>query len=846
MPEEELEQRIIPQPIEEEMERSYIDYSMSVIVGRALPDVRDGLKPVHRRILHSMDQLGVRPGGPHRKSARIVGECLGRYHPHGDQAVYDALARMTQDFSLRYPLVDGQGNWGSVDGDPPAAMRYTECRLDRIAEEMLQDLDRDTVDFVDNFDGTAQEPEVLPAKLPNLLVNGSSGIAVGMATNIPPHNLGEIVDGLVALIENPEIELEELVNPESGPIRGPDFPTGGTIYGVAGVWEAYHTGRGLVQVRAKTEVEDMGKGKSRIVVTEIPYMVNKTSLLETIADLVKDRKIDGITDLRDESDRSGMRIVIELRRDAMEDVVLNQLYKHSQLQTTFGIINIALVDGEPRVLTLKKTMQHYLSFREEVVRRRTEFELRKAEQRAHILQGLITALDHLDDVINLIRRSESAEAAREGLMSQFLLSEGQAKAILSMQLQRLTALESEKIREEEEGQLRKIEELKAILESEERVLGIIKEELQELKDKFGDPRRTEIVTHAEDLMIEDLIPNERVLVAVTQTGYIKRMTLDTYRTQHRGGVGLIGMETKEGDYVTDLFSTRNHDHVLFFTNQGRVYWLKTYRIPMAGRHARGKPIINLLPRLEDGEEVAAILPLEDFEEDKYLVFATKNGRIKRTSLAAYFPHKKTVGKWAIKLLPGDELVEVRRVQPEKDIILASRMGQAARFPAEEVRSTGRYTTGVIGARLARDDRVVSMAIAGDDDILLTVTEKGYGKRSRVSEYRRTHRGAKGVRNIRLADKNGPVVAVRTVVDDDELILTSEAGMVIRIPVYEDDEHQIRIMGRATMGVRIMKLRRKDDKVVAVAKLVREKELEESAEAFGEEDLGYKLVLEEEE
>ncbi len=823
---EEKETRIFPRPIEAEMETSYIDYAMSVIVGRALPDVRDGLKPVHRRILYGMRDLGLDKTKAHKKSARVVGEVLGKYHPHGDMAVYDALTRMAQDFSMRYMLIDGQGNMGSVDGDPPAAMRYTECRLDRIASELLADIDKNTVDFVDNFDSSLQEPTVLPAKFPNLLANGSSGIAVGMATNIPPHNIGELVDATIEIIDNPDIDVTELMNI----LKGPDFPTGGIIYGRRGVVEAYHSGRGRIRVRAKVEIEERAKDTRRIIVTEIPYMVNKSKMIEKIAHLVRDKKIDGITDLRDESDKDGMRIVIDLRRGILEEVILNQLYKHTAMESTFGMINLALVNGEPKLLDVKTAITEFLSFREEVIRRRTEFELQKAKQRLHITEGLITAVDHLDDVIRLIRHSQTAEEARNGLIKTYLLSEEQARAILDMRLQKLTGMELQALRDEEEELEKKIEELEDILASTERVYEMIKEDLIAIKEQYGDERRTEIVEHADDFDIEDLIPVEDVVVTITNTGYIKRLPCDTYRQQRRGGVGLIGMETKEEDYVVDLFVTSSHNYILFFTNKGRVHWLKAWQLPAGGRHAKGKPIVNMIPHLEKGEAISEMIPIDEFDEDRFLLFATKKGLIKKTKLSAY-SRPRVTGIWAIKLRPGDELVDVRLSDGTKEVMIGTRQGMAVRFSETDVRCVSRYSMGVIGARLKKkDDRVIGMAVVDPESVMLTVTQKGYGKRSRVDAYRKTKRGAQGVINLRIVEKNGPVVAIRRVKDDDELIITSVKGMVIRIPVKG-----IRVMGRATQGVKVMRMK-KDDKVKALARMVGEKEeIEIIEEAENEEE-----------
>lgn len=808
---EESAGKIVHRPIEVEMQRSYIDYAMSVIVGRALPDVRDGLKPVHRKILYAMYDMGLTHSKAHKKSARVVGETLGKYHPHGDMAAYEALVRMAQDFSLRYPLVDGQGNFGSVDGDSAAAMRYTEVRLAAIAELMLSDIDKDTVNFVDNFDASLQEPEVLPTRLPNLLVNGASGIAVGMATNIPPHNLCESVDALVHLLDNSEADTYELMEF----MKGPDFPTGGIIYGINGIIEAYSTGKGRLKVRARAEIEDL-ESKNRIIVYEIPYQVNKANLIESIAELVKDKRIEGITDLRDESDREGMRIVIELRKDVMADVVLNQLFAHTQMEVTFGVINIALVDNEPRVLTLRETLQHFLDFREEVIIRRTRYELEQARKREHILQGLMIAVDNLDETLQIIRSSENAEEARYRLMERFELSEEQAKAILDMRLQKLTGLEIESLRHEFEELIKQIADLEDILASPERVKTIIKEELLEIREKHGDPRRTEIIEDALELDIEDLIPVEDMVVTITQDGYIKRVPVDTYKGQRRGGVGLIGMATKEEDFVTDLFVTSTHDYIMFFTNLGRVYWLKGYRLPIGSRHAKGKPIINLLPKLEDGETVKETIPVKEFDDSRFLVFSTKNGIIKKTPLSAY-SHVRSTGIIALSLDEKDELVETKLTDGSKEIVLATKHGQAVRFVELDVRPMGRPARGVIGIRLSEGDEVVSMAVVEPESKLLTLTENGYGKLSRVEDYRKTKRGGKGVITIKTTDRNGYVVAVKEVAEGDELIVTSHQGMILRVPV--DD---IRVIGRATMGVTIMRLK-EGDTVCAVARLVKEDE-----------------------
>src|SRR2546427_3276916 len=805
--------RIRPQTIEQEMQRSYIDYAMSVIVGRALPDARDGLKPVQRRILYTMREEGMTSGAQFKKSARVVGGCLARYHPHGDMAIYDALARMVQDFSLRYPLVQGQGNWGSTE-DEPAAMRYTECRLSKVAEELLQDIDKDTVEWADNFDGTQKEPLVLPAKCPNLLVNGSSGIAVGMATNMQPLNLGEIVDGLIVLIDNPNATLSDLYNPETGPIRGPDFPTGGVLHGVAGVTEAYSTGRGLISLRAKAGFEEAKGDKVRIVITEIPYFVNKSTLVESIALLVKQKRIDGVTDLRDESDQEGMRIVLELKRDAMEDVVLNQLYHHTQMDSTFGIINLALVDGQPRVLGLKDLLQSYVDYRVAVVRARTQFDLTKARQREHIVEGLLTAIDHLDDVIRIIRRARDPEDAAGQLRTRYLLSEDQAKAILDMSLRKLTGLETQALRTEQDQLKKTILDLEAILASKERVLEIIKTELRELKEKYGDERRTAIEVHASEMEVEDLIPEEDNVVTITNTGYVKRLPVSVYRTQRRGGKGVTGMETKEEDFVVDLFTASSHDYILFFSSKGQCYWLKTYRIPVGSRYAKGKPIVNLLPRLEAGERIPAVIAGREVNPQRTIVFSTKLGKIKQNRLDA-FKRPNVPGIRAIALHEGDELVEAPIADGDMEGILASAGGSANRFSLREVRAMGRTAAGVRGMRLRKDDRVVSMALVRSDETeLLTVLESGYGKRTKVGEYRKTRRGSQGVKTTNMKTAQSPVVAVLEVEPIDELLVTTVGGIVIRCPV-----EGIRETGRAARGVRIQRLS-EGDKVTAVVRLVR--------------------------
>jgi len=808
------DEHIIIRYLEDEMRSSYIDYSMSVIVQRALPDVRDGLKPVHRRILYSMHESGITSGKPHKKSARVVGDVLGKYHPHGDTAVYDALVRMTQDFSLRYPLIDGQGNFGSIDGDNPAAMRYTETRLAKIANEMIMDIDKETVEFTPNYDASLDEPTILPAKLPNLLINGSSGIAVGMATNIPPHNIGEVIGSLINLIDNPDLNTLDLMNF----IKGPDFPTGGIIYGTQGIIHAYHTGRGLIKVRARTTIETMKGDKKRIIINELPYQVNKAHLIENIAKLVKEKRIEGITDLRDESDREGMRIVVELRRDVLEDVILNQLYKHTAMGTTFGIINLALVNNQPRILSLKETLEHYINHRREVVRKRTQFERDKAEARLHLVKGLLIALENIDSVINTIRKAKTVDDASDALMAKFELSIEQTKAILDMRLQKLTSLEGEKLNQEHDELVKSIENFKDILASDTRINEIIKEELNEIKEKYSDKRRTEIESDVVEIELEDLIPVEDVVITITNTGYIKRLSIDTYKQQRRGGKGMIGIRTKEEDYVVDIFITSSHNYLLFFTNYGKVYWLKAYKIPVGDRYAKGKAIINLLPRLDEGESIRAMIPVQEFNEKFHVVFVTCNGTIKKTPLVAY-SHPRENGIWAIKLAENDELVDAKLTDGTKEIVIATADGKANRFNEKEVRDMGRYTTGVRGIKLRSGDEVRDLAVVEPKSILLSITENGYGKRSRVGDYRCTHRGSQGVINIKTDERNGRVITVLDVDENNELIVTSQNGLVIRMPVKG-----ISIIGRATKGVRIMNLN-EGDKVVAVARLLREEEEE---------------------
>lgn len=800
--------------ISQEMRTSFLDYSMSVIVSRALPDVRDGMKPVHRRIIYAMNDLGMTPDKAYKKSARIVGEVIGKYHPHGDSAVYDTMVRMAQDFSYRHMLVDGHGNFGSVDGDQAAAMRYTEARLSRISMELVRDLNKDTVDFRDNYDGSEREPAVFPARFPNLLVNGTSGIAVGMATNIPPHNLGETIDAVLALSKDEEITIEELMEY----LPGPDFPTAGIIIGRSGIRKAYETGRGSITMRAKVDIEEHANGKSTIIVTELPYQVNKARLVEKIAELVRDKRIDGITDLRDESSREGMRIVMEIRRDANANVILNNLYKFTALQTTFGVNTLALVDGQPRILNIKQCLEHYLTHQVEVIERRTAFELKKAEARAHILEGLRIALDNLDAVINLIRNSKTTEIAREGLMTQFNLSEKQAQAILDMRLQRLTGLEREKIENEYSELLALIAELKAILADEEKVLEIIREELTEIKERYSNERRTEIVAGGigffED---EDLIPEENIVITLTHHGYIKRLPASTYRTQRRGGRGIQGMGTNEDDFVEQLVSCSTHDTILFFTNRGKVYRLKGYEIPEFSRTAKGIPIINLL-QVENDEWINAVIAVEEYDKEAYLIFTTKFGIAKRTSLSM-FANIRRGGLIAVHLRDEDELISVRLSNGKKDIMIATKNGYLIRFEEEQIRPMGRTAAGVKGISLRDDDEVVSMEIIEPGANILHVTENGYGKQTPEEEYRRINRGGKGVLTCRITDKTGKVVKVKTVTGEEDLMLITIAGVLIRIPVEEISE-----TGRNAMGVRLIRLQDKEQ-VATVAKIDDEEDLE---------------------
>jgi DNA gyrase subunit A len=799
-------ERQTPVPIEEEMRKSYLDYAMSVIVGRALPDIRDGLKPVHRRVLFAMQELGLTWNRAYKKSARVVGEVLGKYHPHGDAPVYEALVRMVQEFSLRYPLVDGQGNFGSIDGDPPAAMRYTETRLAKIAHELLADIDKDTVAFTPNFDESLQEPVVLPTKVPNLLVNGSSGIAVGMATNVPPHNLSEVVDGLIKVIDNPEVTIEELMTV----IPGPDFPTRGYIYGRGGIREAYTTGRGIITLRAKAHVEKMRGGREAIIVTELPYQVNKASLMEKIGELVRDKKIEGISERRDESSREGIRVVLELGRGEMPQIVINQLYKHTQMQTTFGVIMLALVARRPQVVNLKQMLQEFVTFRREVVTRRTKYDLARAEERAHILEGLRKAVDQIDLVIRLIRQAESPDAAKDALMRRLDLSEIQAKAILDMRLQRLTQLERHKIVEEHEQTLALIEDLKGILASEPRLLGIIKDELAALKQEFGDARRTEILAETADLTIEDLLADDDMVVTITRSGYIKRTHVEAYRSQKRGGKGVTGMETKEEDIVEDLFVASTHSYLLFFTNKGKVHWLKVHEIPEGGRQAKGKAMANVLS-LAEGERVATCVPVRDFESGGYVLFATKQGKVKKTELSA-FSHPRAGGIQAITLEDGDEVMAARRTDGQREVLLSTKLGLIIRFPEDEVRPMGRTAAGVRGIDVDEGDQVIAAETIKEGVTILTVTERGYGKRTPLEEYRLQGRAGKGIIDIKTAGRNGAVVGMLQVREGDDILVVTTKGKMIRLHADE-----ITSQGRNTMGVRIIDLDA-DDQVGNLARV----------------------------
>ncbi|MCD6305437.1 MAG: DNA gyrase subunit A [Deltaproteobacteria bacterium] len=795
--------------IEDEMKKSYLEYSMSVIVGRALPDVRDGLKPVHRRVMYAMHDLKNFFNRPYKKSARVVGDVIGKYHPHGDTAVYDTIVRLAQSFSMRYPLVDGQGNFGSIDGDPPAAMRYTEVRMARISQEFLSDIEKETVDFVPTYDGSLLEPLVLPARIPNLLVNGSAGIAVGMATNIPPHNLVEICLAVERVIDNPEIGVEELMDV----VRGPDFPTAGFICGKKGIREAYKTGRGIIKMRARAFIEKVGHNRERIVVSEIPYQVNKGKLLEKLGEQVRDKKIEGISEIRDESDRDGMRIVIEVKRDAVALVILNRLYKFTQLETSFGIIFLAIVNGKPEVLSLKQIISHFIRYRREIVVRRTIFDLRKAEARAHILEGLKKALEFLDEIIDLIRSSSDGKEARIRLISEFGFSEIQAQAILDMRLQRLTGLEREKINSEYQELIKDITRFKDILANPALVLQIIKEEIREIREAYGDERRTEILDDVDEINMEDLIAEEDMVVTISHNGYIKRNPMSLYRAQRRGGKGTTGARPGGEDFVEHLFVASSHDYFLFFTNKGRVYWKKVHEIPEAGRMSRGKAIVNLL-ELRKGERVATILPVRDFEEGKYVVMTTREGFVKKTELAAY-SHPRSVGTMGVTIREGDELIAVRVSDGNQDIFLTTWEGKSIRFPESDIRSTGRLGSGVIGIRMAPGNQVVGMETIGMGATILTVTENGFGKRTRTDEYPRQKRGGQGVFTIKTTERNGPVVYSYEVNDQDELMIITEHGKIIRLRAGE-----ISVIGRNTQGVKLIDLG-EGEKVVGVAKVMEE-------------------------
>ena len=805
----------VPVYIEDEMRQSFMDYAMSVIISRALPDVRDGLKPVHRRVLYAMYDMGNTWDKPYKKSARLVGDVIGKYHPHGDTAVYDTIVRLVQDFSMRYPLIDGQGNFGSIDPDPPAAMRYTEIRMARLAEELLADIEKETVDFIPNYDDSLKEPAVLPARIPNLLINGASGIAVGMATNIPPHNLGEVIDGLVALVENPELTIEQLM----AYIPGPDFPTGGFIHGQEPIIQAYTEGKGIVQMRGKSFTETVKRtGKEQIVISEIPFMVNKGRIIEQIASLVQEKKVDGIADLRDESDREGMRIVIELKRDAVAEIVINQLYKHTALQESFGINMLAIVEGRPKILNLKEALKAFLDHRKEVVTRRTAYDLRKAEERLHILEGLRIALDNLDAVIALIRNSQDPKVAKEGLMANFGLSEVQAQAILDMRLQRLTGLERDKILQEHKETVELIAQLRAILASEKEIYRIIVEELKEIKKQYGDDRRTQIIARSDEISVEDLIVDEDMAVTISHEGYIKRNPVSLYRAQRRGGKGKIGTTTKEEDFVEDLFIASMHSYILFFTTIGKVYWIKVHELPQASRAAKGKPIVNLL-NLEPGERISAFLSVREFVEGRFVIFATKKGLIKKTDLMSY-SNPRASGIRAIGLEEGDEVIGVKLTDGQQEIILSTLEGQSIRFKEEQVRPTGRGSYGVVGIRLDPGDAVVSMEMLSRGANILTVSENGYGKRTEMEEYPLQSRGGKGVITMKATDKTGRVVGGQQVTEDDQLMLVTNTGKIIRLRIKD-----IRVIGRNTQGVCLIDLE-EGERVVSLARLAEKEEDEE--------------------
>ncbi len=803
--------------IVDEMRTSYIDYAMSVIVGRALPDVRDGLKPVHRRILYSMDEIGMGPDKQYKKSARLVGDVLGKYHPHGDSAVYDAMVRMAQDFSIRYPLVDGHGNFGSIDGDGAAAMRYTEARMTYLAAEMLKDLDKNTVDFVPNFDESLKEPSVLPSKFPNLLVNGSSGIAVGMATNIPPHNLGEVIDGLCLLIDNPDCEIEDLIKH----IKGPDFPTGGIIMGKNGIYSSYKTGRGMIKMRAQTIIEEDKRGRERIVITEIPYQVNKAKLVEKIADLVKEKRIEGISDIRDESNREGMRIAIDLKKDVSSQIILNLLYKYTQMQETFGVILLALVNNEPKVLNLKEILYYYLEHQKEIIIRRTKYDLEKAEERAHILEGLRIALENIDEVVDIIKTSKDVSEARTRLMERFGLSEKQAQAILDMRMQRLTALETEKIENEYQQLLKLIEELTMLLGSEKLILNVIKKELTEIKNKYSNKRRTHFADDEEEMTMDDFIEKEDIVITLTHVGYIKRISADTYSAQKRGGKGITALSTRENDFIQNLFTTSTKHFLLFFTNKGRVYRLKAYEIPEASRTARGMAIVNIL-QMQPDEKITEVFPVEQFEEGQYLLMATAKGLIKKTSLNEYDTSRKT-GIIGINLDDDDELIGVKLTRGEDEIVMGTQNGYAIRFAEEEVRPIGRSAKGVKGISLRQNDTVIGMDIADDNKYILCVSENGYGKLTAIKHYRKQNRAGKGMLTYNITTKTGELVGFNSIGKEEDLMMINNQGIAIRLEVKN-----ISSMGRAAQGVRLQRLK-DDEKVVTIAKMIPAEEEENGEE-----------------
>jgi DNA gyrase subunit A len=807
-----LAQEQIPVYIEDEMKKSYMDYAMSVIIGRALPDVRDGLKPVHRRILYAMHDMGVEWNKPYKKSARVVGDVIGKYHPHGDAAVYDAITRLVQDFSLRYPLIDGQGNFGSMDGDPPAAMRYTEVRMARLASELLKDIEKETVDFVPNYDESLKEPLVLPAIFPNLLVNGSSGIAVGMATNMPPHNLTEVIDALIHLINKPDIGVRELMRF----VKGPDFPTGGFIHGRKGIRSAYTTGRGTIMMRARVNVETNPRtGRQTIVITEVPYMVNKARLIEKVAELVRNKKVEGISDIRDESDREGMRVVLEIRKDEIPEIILNKLYIHTQMQSTFGVINLVIVDGRPRVLTLLQLLNEFISFRKEITTRRISFELRKAGERAHILEGLKVAIDNLDRVIKLIRSSKSPNEAKDGLVTRFKLTPVQAQAILDMRLQRLTALEREKIVKDYKEVLKLIKKLEGVLASEKLLMGVIVDELKGIKEKYGNERRTEIVGEAGEITLEDVIAEEDMVVTISNSGYIKRNPTSLFRIQKRGGRGKMGMTTREEDFVSSLFIASTHSYILFFTDRGKAYPLKVYDIPQAGRAARGKAIVNIL-KIAPGERITAFLPVKEFTEGKAVVMATKKGIIKKTDLMS-FANVRSGGIIAVSLDQDDSLISVRLTGGRMGIFVGTRQGKAIRFSEDDVRVMGRQARGVKAIKLGKDDHVVAMETIEEGTTMLTVTERGYGKRTNISEYRCQSRGGSGIINLKITKKKGPVVGIVQVRDSDEIMITTSTGKIIRIAMKD-----VSVIGRSTQGVKLMGLAQ-DEKVTSIAHIAEKEE-----------------------